>query len=61
MIARYSLRLVSAHVIGIVPLTAAHLSTAKALGNAWKAALKGSASPFEIHVVNERGESLWRV
>jgi hypothetical protein len=58
---RYSLRLVSAHVIGIVPLPSATLISAKALGSAWKAALKGSAQPFSIHVVNEQGESQWEL
>lgn len=57
----YSLMLRSAHVIGVVPLQATTLISAKALGNAWKAALKGSAQPFTIHVVNERGEALWQI
>lgn len=61
MSALYSLRLCSLHVIGIVPLPARTLISAKALGVAWKAALAGSAQPFTIHVVNEQGESLWQI
>jgi hypothetical protein len=59
--ARYSLRLVSAYVVGIVPLSASTLIAAKALGGAWKAALKGSAQPFTIHVCDDQGVSLWEV
>lgn len=61
MNALYSLRLQSLHVIGVVPLPSRTLIAAKALGLAWKAALAGSAQPFTIHVVNERGESLWQI
>lgn len=56
---RYSLRLSSAHVVGVVPLPSATLSTARAFGEAWKRALKGSAQPFTLVVINERQENVW--
>lgn len=56
---RYLLQLSSARVIGAIPLPVSTLGSAKALGAAWKHAMRGTQETFTFTITNENGETLW--